>query len=152
MSSTQIRANLFGSFTLYRGENQLDILGSASARALLAYLLLHRGQPQSRLRIAGIFWPDMDEARSRRSLTQALWRIRNVLPELIDSDAQLIQISESADLWTDIDTFEKLAGESADPAGLDALALQQAIELYRGDLLEGIYDDWVFMPRERLRE
>ncbi len=94
----------------------------------------------------------MDEARSRRSLTQALWRIRNVLPELIDSDAQLIQISESADLWTDIDTFEKLAGESADPAGLDALALQQAIELYRGDLLEGIYDDWVFMPRERLRE
>ncbi len=94
----------------------------------------------------------MDEARARRALTQSLWRIRNVLPDIIEGDTQYIQISESANLWIDIETFESLVGDSTENAEAYTLALQQAIDLYRGDLLEGLYDDWVFAARERLRE
>ena len=152
MSSSQIRANLFGTLTLWRDDEQLDFSGSTTARSLLAYLLLHHSQTQSRLKLAGSFWPEMDEARARRALTQALWRIRNVIPEILESDSQHIQVSKSTDLWIDIETFEKLSKESIDGKNTNSQTLQQAVKLYRGDLLEGLYDDWVFVARERLRE
>ncbi len=130
MPSAQIRVNLFGTLTLWRNEKQLDFSGSISARSVLAYLLLHRPHPQPRIKIAGIFWPDMDEARARRALTQALWRIRNVVPDFIQGDTQEIQISERAALWIDIGAFESLIVESAKNAESRSRTLQQSIELY----------------------
>jgi len=153
MSSSQIRASLFGTLSLWRDNEQLDFTGSTSARSLLAYLLVHRSHPQSRIKLAGSFWPEMDEARARRALTQALWRIRNVLPDILDTDTQDIQISETASLWIDIEAFEDLVGNFVqDDTNSSSQVLCQAIELYRGDLLEGIYDDWVLVVRERMRE
>lgn len=159
MSSTQIRAELFGPLTLYCGDEQLDFSGSTSARTLLAYLLLRRGRPQSRLKIAGIFWPEMDEARSRRSLTQALWRIRSLLPDHLETDAQHIHIPKTPSLVVDVEDFESLTDSysrfdviTPEEKLACAQSLRQAVDLYRGDLLEGSYDDWALAERERLRE
>ncbi len=152
MSNSQIRANLFGTLTLWRDDQQLDFSGSTTARALLAYLLLHRSQTQSRIKLAGTFWPEMDEARARRALTQALWRIRKLIPELLESDAQQIQVSKTAQLWIDIESFQQLESESINGADPNPQALQQAVKLYRGDLLDDLYDDWVLVAREHLRE
>jgi DNA-binding SARP family transcriptional activator/predicted ATPase len=159
MLSTQIRANLFGTLTLYRGDEQLEFTGSTSARALLAFLLLNRERPQSRNRLAGLFWPEMDEARSRRALTQALWRIRNLLPDYLQTDGQQIQIPENHDLHVDVEEFETLAGDyspyqitSPEEKISSAQILCRAVEIYQGELLEGFYDDWVLVERERLRE
>jgi len=159
MAPTLIRADLFGTLTLNRGEEQLEFSGSTTARALLAFLLLNRSHPQSRNRLAGLFWPDMDEARSRRALTQALWRIRNLLPDHLQSDAQQIHIPVVDSLLVDVEEFERLVGnhssiESISPEGkfAETQALSEAVELYCGELLEGFYDDWVLLERERLRE
>ncbi len=159
MSSAQIRVNLFGPLTLYRGKEHLEFSGSTSARTLLAYLLLRRGSPQSRLKMAGIFWPDMDEARSRRSLTQALWRIRNLLPDHLESDAQHILIPKASTLTVDVEIFESLTDSysqvdvvTQEEKVASAQSLRQAVALYRGNLLEGFYDDWALVERERLRE
>jgi len=159
MASQQVRANLFGTFALWQCEEQLDLPRSASARALLAYLLLHRGQFQSRNKIAGIFWADMDEARARKALTQALWRIRKFVPDILEVDAQQIRIPENEGLLIDVSVFEKKAeaswqfeAASPDDKKNGAQALHEAVELYKGVLLEGFYDDWVLVARERLRE
>lgn len=159
MSSNKIEAHLFGALTIYRDKKQLDISGSRAARALLAFLLLHRDYPQSRDRIAGFLWPDMDENRSRRSLTQALWRIRKLLPENLEADAQHIRISDSPSITVDVEVFESLAGSyspseppSHEERETNIQSLYQAVELYRGELLEGFYDDWVLVERERFRE
>jgi len=45
-----------------------------------------------------------------------------------------------------------VAGLPIEPPGAAAQNLRQAIQLYRGDLLEGFYDDWALLERERLRE
>ena len=50
--------------------------------------------------------------------------------------------------WLDVAEFEKLARTRTPPAHVSAL--QQAVELYRGDFLDGFYDDWVLSERYRL--
>jgi DNA-binding SARP family transcriptional activator len=58
--------------------------------------------------------------------------------------------------WLDVDIFEqqiaKLLSISPEQAGKeDVSLLEQAIQLYNGDLLEGYYCDWALRERERLR-
>ncbi len=156
---------LLGAFTLWRGDPSQDCadtlpLASATARSLLAYLLLHRGRPQPRPLLAGLFWPDDPEDRARRLLTQALWRIRRCLPDMIESGGDTISISQQAPVWVDVEEFLRLSEPDqarsipaiSHSAAEEIQAIRQAVQLYRGDLLEGIYDDWILVERERLRE
>ena len=53
----------------------------AGTTALLAFLLLHRDTPQSRQRLAFLFWPDSNEARTHNNLRQSIHRLRQALPE-----------------------------------------------------------------------
>ncbi|HUW10315.1 MAG TPA: BTAD domain-containing putative transcriptional regulator, partial [Anaerolineae bacterium] len=64
--------------------------------------------------------------------------------QFILSDLYTVQFDPRADLWLDVDEFRSLAS-------LDNIAsLQSAVELYRGDFLDGFYDDWVVNERYRL--
>lgn len=51
------------------------------AQSLLAYLLLNADKSIRREKLAGLLWPDSDEASARNNLRQALWRLRSVLGE-----------------------------------------------------------------------
>lgn len=149
------RAHLFGTFTLLAGARAVP-LPAASARALLAYLLLHRAQPHPRAVLLGLFFPDRSENRARRALTQALWHIRHILPRLIEADADAIHLPPDAPIWVDVEEFKKIADCRLPISDLPSQStisnLKSAIDLYRGDLLAGFYDDWVLLERERLRE
>jgi oligopeptide transport system substrate-binding protein len=115
------------------------------SQSLLAYLILHRHRSQPRDRLVGLFWGDRPERKARRSLTTALWHIRRCLPEdYILSDPHTVQFDPQSDLWLDVEEFE--AGVSRD----DLTSLQSAVALYRGDFLDGFYDDWVINERYRL--
>jgi DNA-binding SARP family transcriptional activator len=71
-------------------------------------------------------------------------------------DPMWIQVNPDANLWLDVAEVEAafeaargIRGEDLSP-GL-AATLDRAIGLYRGDLLEGSYQDWCLFERERLR-
>lgn len=64
--------------------------------------------------------------------------------EWLIANANTLTWQAQPDCWLDVAQFERL---SANP---DTLAA--AVELYRGDLLTGVYDDWLFYDRERLRD
>lgn len=119
---------------------------TAKSQSLLAYLLLHRRRACSRETLAGMFWGDRPPQRARRSLSTALWHIRHALPDktLIHSDARSVQILPHAPLWVDVEAFENLS-QSANLADLE-----QAAQLYQGDLLEGFFDDWIVEERRHL--
>jgi len=124
-----------------RGEREI---ASLHARRVLAYLALHAGQPVPRAQIAGVLFPDMPEDRARRALSQALWRLRRTL------DIPVIQgnyndITLHPALWSDVHAFETLADRQ------DVDAWEEAVALYRGEFLPGVYDEWVLVARERLR-
>jgi predicted ATPase/DNA-binding SARP family transcriptional activator len=81
-------------------------------------------------------------------LSTALWHIRRVLPsgDYILADAKTLQFNPRSDYWFDVEAF--LALLSADEP--DIQDLQRAVNLYRGDLLEGFYDDWILNKRYQL--
>ncbi len=150
-----LRATLFGNMRLWEGDESLSLPPTANARALLAYLLLHREQPQPRAVLVGVLWPDYPEPRARRYLTQALWQLRQSLPGWIETEAESIYIANNLLLCIDVEVFRAglAAGLAAErPAPERREALWRAVQLYKGDLMEGFYEDWALQERERLRE
>jgi DNA-binding SARP family transcriptional activator len=150
----EIRAYLLGAFRLERAGQVLPLPHSTPARDLLAYLLLHRARPRPRSVLAGVFWPECSEEQARRALSAAVWHINRAVPNVVAANSALIHVAGPAAVWVDVEAFAEritpcLTAKTS-PAAAHAL-LQQAIELYSGDLLEGVYAEWVSAPREQLR-
>lgn len=143
---------LLGSFELQHarerdGPRQALLLpATLKSQSLLAYLIVFRRQPHTREHLAALFWGDRPEHRARRSLSTALWQIRRCLPrdDYLLCEAANVQFSPELPLWLDTQAFEAQAARP-DPASLHA-----AVDLYRGDFLDGFYDDWVVSERYRL--
>lgn len=115
--------------------------------SVLAALAM-RSQPIRRDALAAAFWPDDPEATALGKLRRHVHRIGQALPKIDDVDwiaSDRIQIAwnEDADSWVDVRAFEEAL---ADPARRN-----EALELYRGDLLESWYDEFFLADRERLR-
>lgn len=138
-----------------------------SALPLLALLLLERSGPRRRSEIAFRLWPDEPEADALANLRRHLHLLCGSLPATGDgprwvlSDRSTVRWNPDCDYWLDVDQFERLSalvldGPAADLAGLAraggsiAEACRRATQLYRGDLLLELYDDWVVPERERL--
>jgi DNA-binding SARP family transcriptional activator len=71
-------------------------------------------------------------------------------------EPEWVQLNPEADFWLDVMVLEQafagvqgVPGNALDEQG--AQALQRAVALYRGDLLEGWYQDWCLYERERLQ-
>ena len=130
---------------------------------LVCYLLLNRHHPHHRERLAAVFWDEYPTATSRKYLRNALWRLRHALQTagmpvdeyLLITDDSVSCLSTGA-CWLDVEVFERAVAECQGWAGQDltpvqVASLEGAVELYAGDLLEGVYEDWCLYDRERLR-
>lgn len=138
-------------------------LEARKAQELLCYLLLYRGRPHSRESLANLLWSNGSIAQSKKYLRKALWQLHTTLDSpvkvhkepLLRLEPEWIGVNEAADLWLDVAEFERAFTQVQNVPGrlLDTekeQALQDAVELYRGDLLEGWYQDWCLFERERL--
>src|SRR3972149_5374241 len=77
MAGLEVR--LLGGFELVREGRTLEQLPLRAARSLFAYLVLNRERPHPRDLLAGTFWPEFDDSRARRRLSQALWQIKTTI-------------------------------------------------------------------------
>lgn len=147
-----LRARLFGTFTVTDSQERPLDLGSPTTRALLAYLLLNRRETVDRRRLAFLFWPRVTESAARRNLRQYLHHLRLTLSpidpqgELILADGNVLRVNPEASIWIDVEDFQH--GMRAE-ASLEEV--RRALDLYRGDLLEDLYDEWCIAPREQFR-
>jgi len=111
--------------------------------SLLAALLL-RPRPQRHDLLIGLLFPDMPERAGRRRLSDRLWLLRRSLPELpLETNVQEVYLSSKA-RWLDVEAFRQAAARPDLNDWLEALAL------YQGDLLGGVYDEWLLEEREAL--
>ncbi|MBM3121038.1 MAG: hypothetical protein FJZ97_02490, partial [Chloroflexi bacterium] len=145
-----LRVYLLGPMRAFAGEVALRLPPRSKLLSLWGYLLVQRDRPTPRALLSYLFWPDCPEQEARLNLRRHLHRLLQLLPTppldrpWLLTEGSTLQWNPSADAWLDLAEFERL---SRDPGGPT-----RAVEMYGGDLLEGIYDDWVFAERERLRE
>ncbi len=147
MDSPDLGIQLLGGFrAAYRGADLT--IRSERVQSLLAYLALHRGSPQNRAHVASVFWPDSPEAQARTNLRKLMLELRHALPRAdryVRSDGAALTWNERAPYRLDVAEFERAARSAS------ARSLERAVTLYRGELLPGVYDNWVLSERERLR-
>ena len=129
---------------------------------LLCYLLLNRDRPHNRERLAAVFWGEYSTNASRKYLRNVLWRLRHAFQSVGASADEYVLVSDdsasfstTSRYWLDVEVLESTIARYRDVSGQDltpdqAAELEQAVALYAGDLLEGIYDDWCLHDRERL--
>jgi DNA-binding SARP family transcriptional activator/predicted ATPase len=136
----------FGSLRLKEGSSPTQTIGG-KVLSLLAYLLIHPDTPQPREIVAEALWPGSEPAQSRRQLSDTLYRLRQTIGEswlLVDRERLSLRVDEG--LWVDVWEFQQLA-QSDDPA-----AWERAANLYKGDFLPELYEDWALSIQVRLRE
>jgi DNA-binding SARP family transcriptional activator len=141
---------LLGGFRLLYDGIPVTTVNTSRLQSLLAYLILHRHAPQSRHFLAFLLWPNSTEAQAHTNLRTLVYRLRHALPvpdPFLHANTQTLQWLSNAPFTLDVADFENaisLANSSA--------ALKKAVDLYRGDLLPGCYDDWILPEREYLRQ
>jgi DNA-binding SARP family transcriptional activator/predicted ATPase len=102
------------------------------ATALLAHLVLAE-RPRSRAALCELLWPGQDSEHARGALRRTLSALRKAIgEEWIDTDADSVALRDGAELAVDVRRFRSLATEDA-----TADELAEAVELFRGELLEG---------------
>jgi predicted ATPase/DNA-binding SARP family transcriptional activator len=115
---------------------------------LLALLLLHHDRPQERAWLAETLWPDSLRERALQNLRRSLNELRHVLgPDgvrLLSPTPRTLSFDVSG---ADIDV---LRFDAAIRRG-ERVALEEAISLYRGPLLQGCSEDWL-LPERSHRE
>ena len=158
-----LHIRLLGDFLLISDETPLTAIDLPRLQSLLVYLLLHRTAPQPRSHLAYLFWPDTTDAQALSNLRTLVHRLRQVLPHAdayLQVDRQNLQWQpEQANApWTlDVLDFEdaliraERAEQVQDVTGMRQ-ALEQAVALYRGDLLPSCYDEWILPERDHLRQ
>lgn len=134
------------------GEETLSVLTQVKRATLLVYLAVARPRGyHTRDKLIGLFWPELDQDRARAALRQSLYTLRQPLGEdLIRSRGAEEVGLDWERLWCDVIAFEEAVEEEA---------FEKALELYRGDLLEGVFlsdcpdfERWLDEERNRLRE
>lgn len=158
-----LHITLFGHVSVVHPHASGPLRLSRSTQALLAYLLLHQHLVPRDV-LMDVFWVDTSPDRARSSLTTALWRLRQLLePEdvtpgtyLITSSTGEVGFNWNSSYWLDTAAFERhlypLLRKPISNLGEDDLTeIEGVLSLYRGELLEGIYEDWALRERERFR-
>jgi DNA-binding SARP family transcriptional activator len=130
------------------------LLERKKTRALLAMLALDPGHMLPRGKITTVLWPEQSEDAARHALRQCLLDLRQVLAKAnlkaIRAEGDLIGLDPSR-VVVDTARFEHQVAHGTPEA------LQDAVALYCGDLLEGFnvkepaFEDWLRAERERLR-
>ena len=140
------------------GSTATNLARSSRSIALLGFLAVHANAPQPRQRLAAIFWPDSTEAQARTNLRRELHHLRVLLGDDLSLVVEPLTLMwrESPTCRVDVCVFhrERQSALQALAAGDHNAMLEHgaaAVIEYHGDLLPGMYDDWVLVEREQLR-
>ena len=140
-------------------------IDTRKALALFVYLAVTR-RPHTRDAIAGLFWPEYDQAHARATLRRTLSPLHRLLGEgYLSIEREMLALKSDAALWSDVDEFEDLLarcqkhGHDESAACAECLPLlAQVADLYTDSFLAGFalrdsptFDDWQWAQGERLR-
>jgi DNA-binding SARP family transcriptional activator len=138
---------MLGAFDCLYDDHPLKKLPHGRLLSLFAYLLLHHDTLINRRSLAFQFWPDSSEQQALTNLRKLLHDLRSLLPasekQLTMRDGQL-GWHTLGNCQLDVYDFEHFGKSNLQND------LELALTCYKGELLPGIYEDWVVELRETL--
>ncbi len=150
---THLSLAFFGAFRVSLDDKPLTTFRSIRVQGLLVYLTLAHPLPHRRDTLATLFWPHEVDTVARKNLRQSLYQLRQVLGDTSHREVPYLLVTRSTV------QFNKASAHTLDVAtflaSLEDGRLEQAVALYRGDLLPGFicgsppFEEWLRMERER---
>jgi adenylate cyclase len=161
-----VKIELLGRLRVEQEGRISDRFRTRKAAVLLAYLAFYRDRTHSRDALIELLWPEERLEVGRERLRTALSSLRRQLEPAPSSatsgrtpaDTLLCATRDSVRLssaiTTDVAEFEAaLRAASRPERELDRVHhLTMAIELHRGELLPGFYEEWIIQERQWLAE
>jgi predicted ATPase/class 3 adenylate cyclase len=156
----QWQIEMLGELRLTGDERVMTRFRTRETGLLLAYLAYYRDRSHPREALRECLWPDADPTSARRRLSAALTSLRRRLEppgvppgSVILADRDRIGLRPAA-IDSDVAQFRMAlrAARDAPERAARVQALSEALELYRGELLQGYAEGWVVQERQRLAE
>jgi DNA-binding SARP family transcriptional activator len=173
----ELHVRLFGKVLVEWEGHQVTRL-SAKASELLCYLLVYRDRAHTREALAGVLWPEASQSLSKKYLRQTLWQLQAAIgtqpgagngngdgkanrnghgaTTLLALNPGWVRVNPDPVEWLDLQAFEDAWALCRDRPGRgltdrQAEVIEEAVALYRGDLMEAWYQDWCIYERDRLQ-
>src|SRR5215831_18062866 len=141
----RLSLRLLGDFQARLGSGPPLRLRARKTQALLAYLASPPGPGHSRDKLASLLWGDRSQMQARGRLRESLFLLRKALasadPPCLAIGSEAVALDANG-VEVDAVEFGRLL-QQGDPG-----ALAQAVDLYRGDFLEGLafrgaeFEEW----------
>ncbi|HEX8175739.1 MAG TPA: BTAD domain-containing putative transcriptional regulator [Pyrinomonadaceae bacterium] len=164
---TDLTINMLGPVEIFRDPARplaADAWTTKRARDILCYIASRRHRRASKDVIIDTFWSDADFEVVEKNFHPTISHIRKALNSnqplkqnfLVYRDGDY-QLNQNFSYWLDTAEFDRLLseGESARRARefeRCISAYESAVKLYRGEFMQGGYDDWVEEQRTYYRE
>lgn len=154
------RIELLGGLrVLHKGQEPV-VFAPQQPSALLAYLALYLDISHSREELAERLWPDEEPGRAQQKMRRCLHLLRRRFEQPpFDQTPLLIVTRQTVRLNPDLVATDVSAFKEALTAATQTRELREqerhlarAVELYRGDLLPGFYEEWILAERSRLAD
>jgi DNA-binding SARP family transcriptional activator len=157
------RIELLGGLRVEGGGRTVTRFPTQKTAALLGYLAYYRDRAHPREVLTTLLWPEAEREAARHRLNVALSSLRQQLTPpgaltnaLFVSDRFTVQLNPAA-VTTDVAAFEAAVRAGLNPPAAHGgppakriPCLARAVDLYRGALLPGFYEDWISAEQLRL--
>lgn len=159
METRPVRLCLLGRVHLYyRGQDVIEAV-PPKQQELLVHLALHRNGVRRETLVAAI-WPDAVDRRAQNAFHVTLSQMRRTLRKVTEESVTDLTVRHdgyyaidtrlvTVDLWDIQDAVHD--SRHAEHESQRHEALRQVVELYRGDLADGLSPAWLHADREGLR-
>jgi predicted ATPase/DNA-binding SARP family transcriptional activator/class 3 adenylate cyclase len=153
------RIELLGWLRAVHGDRVVSRFRRQKTGVLLAYLAYYPQRSHARDALTEMLWPERDPEAGRRDLRVALSSLRHQLEPpgvppgaVLITDRACVQLNPAA-CTTDVAAFEAALQAASRAGGTECLQrLEEAVTLYRGELLPGYFEEWLMLERQRLAE
>ncbi len=159
----KLRIQVFGLPLVFIGDELVTGFVSNKAAALLFYLAA-TGKSYTREMLAGLLWGESTEEKARKNLRDVLFNLRPLVGDYLLISRQTVELNTAVPCEIDVVQFTHTLQELGDlrsgqlsPAS--AILLREAIDLYRGDFLDGFhvaqapdFETWQQSERTRLQQ
>lgn len=149
--NARCRIRLLGELAVTQGDRTITHFRTRKTASLLATIAYQLDRFHPREVLAGMLWPEAGAVPARHSLCTALSSLRHQLEapgcaagSVLMADRFAVRLNPET-VTTDVVEFEAaIAAAKRAASGAERMQyLEDAIELYRGELLPGFYESWI---------